>query len=241
MQKVALITGAARRIGAEIARYCHHEGYNIAVHYRHSSKEAELLCCELNQIRSDSALALRADLNDTARLEQLSHEVTNHWGRLDLLVNNASSFAKTIIGQTTEVQWDELINSNVKGAYFLSQACATYLAETRGSIINITDVHASRPMRHYAVYCMAKAALEMMTQALAKELAPKVRVNAIAPGLILEPEGANALSSEEEQRLVSKTLLKKRGNPCAITEAVVYLANANYVTSQSLQVDGGKK
>ena len=239
--KVALITGAARRIGAEIARELHANGMNIVLHYNASEGEALQLCDELNQKRASSAIALRADLQVQESEEMLVEQAVKHWGRLDVLVNNASRFYRTSIGKITEYAWDDLMTSNVKAPFFLSQAAAPYLAAQQGAIINITDIHAEHPLRDYAVYCISKSALLMMTKSLAKELGPAVRVNAVSPGSILWPEGENTLSEAEKQKIIERTALQRSGKPLDIAKAVLYFArDADYVTGQVICVDGGR-
>jgi pteridine reductase len=239
-QPVAIVTGAARRIGAEIATYLHSQGFNVVIHYRHSQAAAAALAAELNEIRGHSAIHLQANLTDTQGLAGFIEKAANYWGKINLLVNNASSFYPTSLGQVTETQWDDLHASNVKGAFFLSQAAIPYLKLQQGSIINITDIHAHQPLGNYAVYCIAKAGLVMMTKALAKELAPAIRVNAIAPGGIAWPEAENQLDSHQKQKIIDKTLLKRHGNPIDIAKAVYYMWNAEFVTGQILAVDGGR-
>lgn len=231
--RVALVTGAGRRIGAAIARGLARAGYMVAVHYRHSRAEAEALAREL-----DGARAFHADLRDTAACEALVASVLAAFGRLDLVVNNASAFYPTPPGNVTEAQWDELLAGNLKAPFFISQAAAGELARRRGSIVNLTDVHAERPMADHAVYCAAKAGLDMLTRALAKDLGPAVRVNAVAPGSILWPEAGDGEAARPE--ILELTALKRQGTPEDIAEAVCYLAGADYVTGHVLVVDGGR-
>lgn len=237
---VALITGAARRIGAEIARQLHHQGYRVLIHYHHSEAEAQALLAELNYQVHDSARYLQADLNDSAQVQTLAREAIAQWGRLDILVNNASAFFPTPLEQSDEQQWDSLINSNLKAPYFLSAALAGELQQRSGSIINIIDIHAQRALPGYPIYSIAKAGLQMMTLSLAKELAPRVRVNGVSPGPILWPEQAAAISETEQQGIVDKTLLGRTGQPGDIAAAVLFLAQQGFVTGQILAVDGGK-
>lgn len=238
--KVALVTGAARRIGAAIVRQLHQQGYTTIIHYHQSGKAATTLAAELNAIRSQSALAISADLHQVNACQQLMTQVLEQYNRLDVLVNNASTFYATPIRSVTEAQWEDLINSNVKAAFFLAQEAATALTATHGCIINIIDTHAARPLRHYPIYCIAKAGLSMLTEALAKELAPEVRVNGVAPGAILWPEGENALNDEQKTNVIKKTLLQRHGNPQDIADAVSYLIEAEFVTGAILPVDGGR-
>lgn len=239
--KVALITGSARRIGAEIARLLHDLGMNIVLHYNSSEDEALKLSHELNQKRNHSATALRADLQQPESERVLVQQAIAVWNRLDLLVNNASRFYRTTVGKVTEYAWDDLMNSNLKAPFFLSQAAAPYLKKVSGSIINITDIHADRPLRDYSVYCITKSGLVMMTKVLAKELGPEVRVNAVSPGAIIWPEGKNTLSDEEKEKIIEHTVLKRSGTPQDIAKAVLFFVrDADYVTGQVLMVDGGR-
>lgn len=239
--KVALITGAARRIGAEIARTLHQAGINIAMHYKSSETDAIQLCEKFNQARPHSAVALRADLQEPESEKALVQQAVRTWDRLDVLVNNASRFYRTTIGKVTEFAWDDLIGSNLKAPFFLSQAVAPYLASTEGSIINIADIHALNALRGYSVYCISKSGLVMMTKALAKELGPLVRVNAIAPGTVLWPEGENTLSEEEKHKIINLTALQRAGEPRDIASAVLFLVrDGTYITGQVLNVDGGR-
>lgn len=239
--KTVLITGAARRVGAVIARHLHGQGMNVVVHYRSSEEEAHAFCDELNNIRAHSAALLQADLHHTALLPGLISQAHAVWGRLDALINNASSFYPTPIGQTQESEWDELFGSNVKSAFFLMQAAAPLLAEHQGSIINITDVNVYRPLKKHAVYCAAKAGLHLLTQSFALELAPHVRVNAVAPSPVLLPDHASMylFDSEEQAKFIEKVPLKRIGTPQDVAEAVYYLLNAAYVTGEVIAVDGG--
>ena len=239
--KVALITGAARRIGAEIVRVLHAEGMNVVLHYNASESDALSLSDELNQKRAHSAIPLRADLQEPESEKSLVQQAVDNWGRLDVLVNNASRFYRTSIGKVTEYAWDDLMNSNLKAPFFLSQAAAPFLAKHKGVIVNITDIHAERPLREYSVYCISKSGLFMMTKMLAKELGPDVRVNAVAPGSILWPEGKNALSEEEKQKIIQQTALQRAGHPNDIAKAVLFfIRDGEFVTGQLLSVDGGR-
>ena len=236
--KVVLITGAAHRLGATTARMLHGEGMNILLHYRHSRDAAEALQTELNDIRPDSIKLLQADLHDTQRLPELIAEAIEIWDRLDVLINNASSFYATPIGSVTEAQWDDLIGSNLKAPLFLSQAAAPYLRQHQGCIVSIVDIHAERPLKEFPVYSMAKAGLVMLTKSLACELGPEVRVNAVAPGAILWPEN---LGEAEKEKIISRTFLKRQGAPEDIARAILYLVrDAGYVSGQVITVDGGR-
>jgi pteridine reductase len=237
---VILITGAARRVGAEIARSLHKAGAQLALHYRHSAAEVAALAEALNQKRAGSASIVQAELSDVAALEAMVEDAVNMLGRLDGLVNNASSFFPTPLGKIEEVDWDNLIGSNLKGPLFLSQAAAPHLRASRGGIVNITDIHAERPLKNYPLYCAAKAGLLGLTRALALELAPEVRVNAVAPGPVAWPEG-ESFSLAEKDAIVAHTLLKRTGSPADIAGAVKFLLlDAPYVTGQVLNVDGGR-
>ena len=237
--KTILITGGARRVGAVIARRLHEAGANLAIHYRSSASEAQALCAELNSRRGDSAVTLQADLLDTTLLPGLVNATLSAFGSLDVLINNASSFYATPVGEITPAQWEDLVGTNLRAPLFLSQAAAPQLRERQGLIINIVDVHGQRPLKRFPVYSAAKAGLIMLTQSLARELAPTVRVNAIAPGPVLFPE--EGMTPEIEANIVERTLLKRRGTPDDIASAALFLAaDAPYVTGQVLAVDGGR-
>ncbi|HSW93640.1 MAG TPA: pteridine reductase [Gammaproteobacteria bacterium] len=239
--KVALITGSARRVGADIARSLHQAGFNIALHYHQSETEAHALCDELNNIRTHSAIIFQADLSNIPQLKQLVDKTVEAFGRLDVLVNNASRYYKTAIGTAGEDQWDDLMTSNLKAPFFLCQAAIPFLTKTKGCIVNIADVHGERPMRDYGVYCISKAGLLMLTKTLAKELGPDIRVNAVSPGSVLLPEGENLLSKEAQENIIRRVALRRHGTPNDIAKAVLYLAvHADYVTGSVLPVDGGR-
>ena len=236
--KVALITGAAQRVGAEIARELHRTGMRVVIHFRSSSEQAAALQHELLGHRPDSAALISGDLLNTAMLPALVENAHRQWGRLDALVNNASSFYPTAVGTISETHWDELVGSNLKAPLFLSQAAAPMLATQQGSIVNIVDIHAERPLKGYPLYSAAKAGLAMLTKALARELAPTVRVNAVAPGAILWPDHA---SEEARRAIIARTALKRQGHPRDIARAVRFLiTEADYITGQVLTVDGGR-
>lgn len=236
---VALVTGAAKRIGAEIARRLHSEGYNLALHYRSSRAEMDALVAALEAERADSVIALQADLAEFDRLPELVAHTVGRWGRLDALVNNASAYYATPIGEATPDQWDELFASNARAPFFLAQAAAPHLARSGGAIVNIIDIYAERPLRGHTVYCMAKAALAMATRSLALELGPEVRVNGVAPGNILWSE--NPVKAETLDTVRERTALQRQGQPDDIAEAVHWLLRGNaYVTGQILPVDGGR-
>jgi len=236
--KVVLITGAAHRIGATTARLLHGQGMNIVLHYRHSREAAEKLQLELEHQRADSVVLAQADLHHTNELRQLAKQAAQVWDRLDVLINNASTFYPTPVESASVEQWDDLMGSNVKAPFFLSQAAAPYLQEQQGCIVNIVDIHAERPLRNFPIYSMAKASLGMMTKALAAELGPEIRVNGVAPGAILWPEN---LEDEDKEKIISRTFLKRRGSPDDIAKAILYLIrDASYMTGQILAVDGGR-
>lgn len=236
---VVLITGASKRVGAEIVRQLHAAGYQIALHTRTSRPEADQLQRELEARRPGSAMLLQADLAETARLPELVAGTLSRFGRLDALINNASSFFPTPIGETTEAHWDDLLASNAKAPFFLAQAAAPALKASQGCIINITDIYAERPARQHTVYAMAKAALRMLTLSLARELGPEVRVNAVAPGAILWPESGK--SAAEQLALLDKTALKRVGEPADIARTVLFLLrDAPYLTGEVIKVDGGR-
>lgn len=237
--RYALITGAARRIGACIAQTLHQRGCNVLLHYHRSRDAVDALADKLNAHRPASAFVVQADLGEVEQISQLVAQLKSHTGQLDLLVNNASRFFPTEVGATSVVQWNELMDSNLRGPYFLTQALIAELAVAGGSVVNLLDVHAVRPMRDHAVYCMAKAGLQMMTLSLAKELGPQIRVNGVAPGAILWPEQNS--SSQDQQKILDKIILGRAGRPEDIASAVAYLGlDAPYVTGQVLAVDGGR-
>lgn len=237
--RTALITGAARRIGAAIARTLHGAGANVAVHYRRSAAEAAALVAALNDRRADSAREFRANLNVTGELESLIADVVGWAGRLDVLINNASSFYATPLGTIGEPEWDDLIGSNLKAPLFLSQAALPHLEASRGTIVNIVDIHARRPLRDHPVYGPAKAGLAMLTRSLAKDLAPAVRVNGVSPGAILWPE--DGMTDDVQQAIIRQIPLGRRGDPEEIADCVLYLVrDATYVTGQIIAVDGGR-
>jgi pteridine reductase len=241
---VALVTGAARRIGATIVRRLHADGYDIALHYRDSTVEATALSAELERARSGSVLLLQADLADIDRLADVVAATVGHFSRLDALVNNASAFFPTPFGTTTPAQWEALFGANVRAPFFLAQAAAPHLASANGAIVNLADIHGQRPLRQHAAYGMSKAALIQMTRALALELAPRVRVNAVAPGAILWPEvdaGGTAKSPSEQSAVLARTPLGRTGTPDEIAETVSWLLRgATYTTGQVIRVDGGR-
>jgi pteridine reductase len=237
--KTVLITGGARRVGAAIARELHRAGANLAIHFRNSARDAATLAAELNEQRAKSAATIRADLLDVGNLGALVEFTLRHFGALDVLVNNASTFYPTKIGEITPAAWDDLMGTNLKVPLFLSQAAAPALRKSQGLILNIVDIHALRPLRDYPVYCAAKAGLQMITRSLAKELGPEIRVNGISPGPVLWPEG----QSDEKARakIIERTVLKRMGTPADIARtALFFAASAPFITGQVLAVDGGR-
>jgi pteridine reductase len=237
--KVVLVTGAARRVGAVIAAALHRAGARAAIHYRRSQSEAEALVGRLNAVRAESARAFRADLAESRACETLIEEVLRAFGRLDVLVNNASTFYPTPVGSITPDQFEDLVGSNLKAPLFLSQAAAPALAKHEGLILNIGDIHGLRPLAGHVVYSAAKAALLMLTRSLARELGPAVRVNAIAPGPVMWPE--RGVDEALRERIVARTALKRAGSADDVAQAAVYFATAaGFVTGQVLAVDGGR-
>lgn len=238
--KVVLISGGAKRVGAGICRKLHASGANLMLHYRASAGEARLLQAELNHSRPNSVALIQADLLDLAKLPSLVEQTLATFGRLDALVNNASSFFPTPVGEITPSAWEDLIGTNLRAPLFLAQAAALALRRTQGAIVNITDIHADRPLKNYAVYSIAKAGLTGLTRSLARELAPEVRVNAIAPGPILWPDD-DQFDELSRQRIVSNTPLKREGTADDIARAVHFLlVDASYVTGVTIAVDGGR-
>ncbi len=239
IRPVLLITGAARRIGAAIAELFHERGYDIIIHCHQSIAAATAVQNALNAKRAGSAHCLQADLCDPQAVEHLASSALAWRGRIDVLVNNASSFYPTELGQTATTQWDDLLDSNLKGAFFLSQALAPSLHERNGCIINMTDMHADAGLKDYSVYSIAKAGVKMMTKTLARELAPRVRVNGISPGAILWPEHAE--DEERQQRILRSIALGRLGSPADIAATAWFLAaTAHYMTGQTIRVDGGR-
>jgi len=237
--KTVLITGGARRVGAVIARTLHAAGANLVVHYRRSASEAAQLADELNDRRTNSAVTMQADLLDIAKLPSLVEFAQRTFGGLDVLVNNASSFYPTPIGEITPAAWDDLVGSNLKVPLFLSQAAAPALRKSNGLIVNIVDIHSLRPLRNYTVYCAAKAGLHMLTRSLAKELGPEIRVNGISPGPVMWPEGQS--DDGARAKIVESTILKRMGTPEDIARTVLFFASsAPFITGQILAVDGGR-
>ena len=237
--KTVLITGGAKRVGAAIARELHAAGANLAIHYRKSAAQAEALAGELNAARAGSAATTQAELLDIDRLPALVEFAVRSFGALDVLINNASTFYPTKIGEITARAWDDLLGTNLKVPTFLSQAAVPALRSSRGLIFIIVDIHALRPLRDHTVYCTAKAGLHMLTRSLAKELGPDIRVNGIAPGPILWPEGQS--ESPQRAKIIERTILKRMGQPSDIARtALFFAAHAPFITGQVLAVDGGR-
>lgn len=236
-----LVTGAAKRIGAAIARTLHASGARVVVHFHHSRAEAEALVAALNRARADSAAAVQGDLLDAASLPRLVVDAAAAFGRLDALVNNASTFHATPLGSIGEREWEELMGTNLRAPLLLSQAAAPHLRAARGAIVNVVDIHAERPLRDFVVYTIAKAGLAGLTRSLALELAPEVRVNGVAPGAILWPEDGKHFDAGERERITGQTPLERVGSPEDVAGAVKYLLfDAPFVTGQILAVDGGR-
>ncbi|WP_462320078.1 pteridine reductase [Halochromatium sp.] len=237
--KVALVTGGAHRIGARVARQLHAEGANLALHYHCSEADADALKHELEHEREGSVQLIRADLCDIARLGALIAEVEAYHGRLDILVNNASSFYPTPLDEATEAQWEDLLGSNLKAPFFLAQAAAPLLRASRGVVINLVDIHAQRPLQGHSIYSIAKAGNAMMVKTLARELGPEVRVNGISPGAILWPE--QGLSDALKDEILSRTALGRAGSAEDIARTLLFLVrDADYITGQIIAVDGGR-
>lgn len=240
-KKVALVTGGARRVGAAIVRTLHAAGACVAIHYHGSAAEADQLASELEIAHPNTTLLVRGNLLNAADITRLIEETCARFGRLDLLVNNASSFYATPVGGITEDDWLDLVGTNLKAPLFLSQAAAPALAASCGAIINIVDIHAERPLRNHVVYSLAKAGLVGLTRSLALELGPAIRVNGVAPGAILWPEDQQHFSATERQSILECSALKRLGEPVDVAGAVRFLAfEAPYVTGQILAVDGGR-
>jgi pteridine reductase len=239
--KTALITGAAKRIGAQTARTLHQNGANIIIHYASSSQQAEALADELNQIRPTSARIVQADLLNINEIQQLTEQAANCFDGLDILVNNASTFYPTPLGQISEDNWNDLMGTNLKAALFLSQACHPALKKSHGCIINMLDIHARSPLKDHLVYSCAKAAKVMLTRSLALEMGPEVRVNGVSPGVILWPENNSEMDASVQQKMINEIPLKRNGQPQDIAETILFLATNDYVNGQIIAIDGGKQ
>ncbi len=235
---VALITGSAHRVGACIARHLHKQDYRVIIHYHSSAETAQKLVDELNQRTASSADALKANLSEPEEIIQLAEQAVKCFGRLDLLVNNASRFFATPLGDVTVAQWENLVNTNLRAPFFLAQALQHELTVTHGCIINVTDVYGHRPLEHHPVYSMTKAGLIMLTKSLSKEMGPQVRVNGVSPGAIIWPD--SDLPDKRKSEILERTSLARTGEPDDIAETVAFLAKADYVTGQVIAVDGGR-
>lgn len=238
-----LITGAAKRIGAAMARHFHGHGHNIIIHYHRSQEQAESLCRELNALRAHSAIAIHAQLDHMESVKNLAEKSLQWCGRIDTLINNASSYYATPFGETSETQWDHLLASNLKGAYFLTQALAPALRESRGCVINIADIYADSGLPQRSPYAIAKAGVKMMTKTLAREFAPSVRVNGISPGAILWPdtEPSDSEKTLQQEHIVRSIPLGRTGTSADIANTAWFLASeASYLTGQTIRVDGGR-
>lgn len=239
--KVILITGGAKRVGAAICRRLHMRGANLMVHYRSSIGAAQALQNELNQQRTDSVALVQGDLLDQQQLIKLVEAAVQRFGRLDGLINNASSFFATPLGECSSDDWHDLIGSNLRAPLFLSQAAAPHLKQQHGCIVNIVDIHTERPLKEYVIYNAAKGGLQALTRSLAVEMAPEVRVNGVSPGPILWPEAGKWMNEAERQETIAGTLLKRCGEPDDIAKTVSFLmADAPYITGQIIAVDGGR-
>jgi len=234
--KTALISGGAARIGAQIVRTLHENGYKVIIHCHQSEEIAQALCRELNSKRNDSAQVVVADLGDNEAIKKLTQTIKS----LDLLVNNASVFYPTSTENSSIEDWDKIINVNLRAPFFLSTGLSKVLEVNQGSIINIVDIHSERPLKNFSIYNISKAGLKMLTKTLAKELAPNIRVNGVSPGSILWPQDESQLSEKEKIIMLDKIALKRQGSPNDISQAVLFLANARYITGQIINIDGGR-
>jgi pteridine reductase len=238
--KTALITGAANRLGAQIARTLHQNGANLIIHYRRSAADAKALEQQLNAQRVDSASCIQADLNELEAITTLSHKAAQLYDGLDILINNASSFYPTPIDTITQADWEDLIGSNLKAPLFLSQACHPYLRKASGAIINMLDIYGALPLKNHSLYCCAKAGNQMLVKSLALEMAPEVRVNGIAPGAILWPETDDAVQPAYQKTILGKIPLRRIGSPDSIAQTVMFLLSSDYITGEVIRVDGGR-
>jgi len=234
--KTALISGGAARIGAQIVRTLHENGYKVIIHCHQSEEIAQALCHELNSKRNNSAQVIVADLGDNEAIKKLTQKIKS----LDLLVNNASVFYPTLTENSTIEDWDKIININLKAPFFLATGLSKVLAVSQGSIVNIIDIHSDRPLKKFSIYNISKAGLKMLTKTLAKELAPNIRANGISPGSILWPQDESELTDKEKMMMIDRIPLKRQGSPNDIAEAVLFLANAKYITGQVFNIDGGR-
>jgi pteridine reductase len=239
--KVALVTGGARRVGAEICRTLHGHGMNLVIHYRSSRDDAHALKVELERARQSSVAIVRGDLLDAAAYPEIVAEAVAAHGRLDALVNNASTFYPTPLGEASIAEWDDLMGTNLRAPFFLAQAAAPHLRKHGGCIVNIADIHGERPIKRYPIYSAAKAGLIMLTKSLARELAPDVRVNAIAPGTIIWPEGAAEVDADQKSEMLARIPLRRSGSPSDIAATALFLIrDAGYINGQVIAVCGGR-
>ena len=234
--KTALITGGAARIGAQIVKTLHHNQFNIIIHCNQSKDKAQLLCDELNSIRANSVEIVYGNLNNIDELDSLVSSIES----IDLLVNNASVFYPKSVEDSEMKDWDDVININLKAPFFLSKGLSKTLSKNDGSIINIIDIHSERPLKKHAIYNISKAGLKMLTQTLAKELAPKIRVNGVSPGSILWPQDSAEISEDDKNLMLERIALHRQGSPQDISDTVLFLANSNYITGQIINIDGGR-
>ena len=234
--KTALITGGAARIGAQIVKTLHHNQFNIIIHCNQSKDKAQLLCDELNLIRANSVEIVSGNLNNIDELDSLVSSIKS----IDLLVNNASVFYPKSVEDSEMKDWDDVLNINLRAPFFLSKGLSKTLSENDGSIINIIDIHSERPLKKHAIYNISKAGLKMLTQTLAKELAPKIRVNGVSPGSILWPQDSAEISEEDKNLMLERIALHRQGSPQDIADTVLFLVNSNYITGQIINIDGGR-
>ena len=234
--KTALITGGAARIGAQIVKTLHHNQFNIIIHCNQSKDKAQLLCDELNSIRANSVDIILGNLNNIDELDSLVSSIKS----IDLLVNNASIFYPKSVEDSEMKDWDDVININLKAPFFLSKGLSKTLSKNDGSIINIIDIHSERPLKKHAIYNISKAGLKMLTQTLAKELAPRIRVNGVSPGSILWPQDSAEISEDDKNLMLERIALRRQGSPQDIADTVLFLANSNYITGQIINIDGGR-
>ena len=234
--KTALISGGAARIGAQIVRTLHEDGYKVIIHCHHSEETAQALCHELNSKRNDSAQVVVTNLGDNKAVKKLTHTIKS----LDLLVNNASVFYPTLTENSTIEDWNNIININLRAPFFLATGLSKVLATSQGSIVNIIDIYSDRPLKNFSIYNISKAGMKMLTKTLAKELAPSIRVNGISPGSILWPQDGSQLSDKEKIIMLDRIVLKRQGSPNDIAEAVLFLADAKYITGEVINIDGGR-
>ena len=234
--KTALITGGAARIGAQIVKTLHHNQFNIIIHCNQSKDKAQLLCDELNAVRANSVEIVLGNLNNIDELDSLVSSIKS----IDLLVNNASVFYPKSVEDSEMKDWDDVININLKAPFFLSKGLSKTLSKNDGSIINIIDIHSERPLKKHAIYNISKAGLKMLTQTLAKELAPRIRVNGVSPGSILWPQDSAEISEDEKNLMLERIALHRQGSPQDIADTVLFLANSNYITGQIINIDGGR-